>query len=327
MRRVLMAMGVAAMVAASVPGRAGEPLTVIPLPGQSIQHSIWMAQLKAAQAAILAERGRNGSATTATPATLPRIVSGEILTPRIEVGTLPAAPAVKLRYQTVSGISSVSGEFTSASTGQALYFTWGPEFGSAADGTVTIYQPTAVSIGFSGAASLQFGPFLPFNAGGTWTLTGLMLVDKDGRASDYGAAAIARLFPSTSIQVDNPLIPDVTPPVVLSGKILTPIVNLNLTPLFRASLDVQDDSSGVYTVVVEVEPKGQPEYLTSSLGTPAAAIRSGTKIAQDYLGGLPAGEWEIAAYAACDAAGNCVEDKTRDGVKRVFGTTTFTVKN
>jgi hypothetical protein len=240
----------------------------------------------------------------------PTLISGQILTPTINVVRAPASPELKLNYAAPGGLVQVNVYFTSAN-GQVWYSDL--YVGSSANGGKLVIQNAQKSF------SLYAQP-------GKWTLTGLALYGASGNTT-YNANQLASLFPSVTLTVTNNGTPDTVPPSITSGKILTPTVSLSAkNSSFEARLSGSDSLSGIYTVNVSLSgPPGSQGPLPAS-GFTVAPLKTGSVTASwDMTFGGETGTWTITGCSICDEAGNCNAVTSAAALEQLFGTITFIV--
>jgi hypothetical protein len=251
------------------------------------------------------------------PTSHPSILGGRILTPTINVERQLAAPAIQVGFESSSsGLESVSFLFRSTTTDQWIQSTYTVPSSHPAmtHGTLTIQAPNQSDW----AGNPNPGVFGPFTAPGTWMLQQIDIADRDGGSGGVGCS-----FLSCAIHVINHISPDVTPPMVIAGRVLTPTVSLGRrTPSFGVEMTVADNLSGVANGILLIsDPNNRgPAYF--DLNATAAPVREGkVRLFQSVAGG-PAGTWTIVGVVLYDAAGNVLDDHD---VQSLFGTTTFTV--
>ena len=278
----------------------------------------------------------SGHGDEAPPSIPPTITSGTMLVQSLDVTKPPAAPKVKLVFQTGnSGISSVYLYFYPASAnGQQLYLSHSVTYHSlpVTQGTWTLQD---VGDGYGS------GAFNPYSSAGKWLLTSAYIYDQAGHYTSYGQAQLATAFGCSgstgciTVKVTNGGTPDVTAPVITAGKILTPQVSLSATsPTFAADLTLSDDVSGVRYTSVRVCPPGTTSGCVSYTNYTTSPFRNGKNTNYDWVCGgtghcntTPTGHWTIYSFGTCDVAGNCVYDSDTTDILNLFGTTTFKVTN
>jgi hypothetical protein len=248
--------------------------------------------------------------------TPPVITSGRILTPTINVQTAPATPKTQIQFKTFSAdLAFVYVEYCSSKSVQLLAINYATAEGApVGDSNPLTIEPAQSA-------------FNLYSAPGVWTLFSIIIIDQAGNETAYGFQQLSTMFPSTTINVVNAGTPDITPPVILSGKISTPVVTLSGPhPAFGVSLTISDDLSGVgYANVYVFGPTNLYERPSSI----PVAIKHGVVTAWDYLGpssGAVPGTYRVETVQICDVAGNCVNHSDPSYLQSLFGTTTFTVK-
>ncbi len=249
----------------------------------------------------------------------PRIIAGNVLTPSVNVAVAPGlAPTVQINFNAPNGASYATFRFQSPH-GQTLSFTYFDTHKPQQRGSWTIQGNQASQ----GTADLYAEP-------GAWALTSVELIDTKNQKTTYDARRLARLFPSTTLNVINTGTPDFTPPVVESGKILTRNISVSrANARFHVSLTATDDISGVeYPIVVVDHANVYPGGLAVSNSAPVP-LQSGT-----FTASLPTstfapalGIWKVVAYGATDAAGNLFLDDKPADIRATFGDETFRVNN
>ena len=252
----------------------------------------------------------------------PSISSGKILTPHVDVARAPGIPALQVVLQSGSvGAAMVEAQFASPVSGA---------FVSIPTVAIPPYPPEPASEtvrlqdGFpfgSGAASLYVAP-------GVWHLQDMVVLSNDGQFVTYGAAQLASLFPSLTVDVANSSgTPDVAAPTIGHGRILTPIVSAGSpSPYVAARLTVADNLSGVSAASVTIGgPAGS--HATFSLQTSLSfPVRKGQVDAYALLPSDAApGTYTIIRVLALDVAGNTLTLDSPADINAVFGTVTFTV--
>ncbi len=248
--------------------------------------------------------------------TSPVITSGKILTPTINVQNAPATPKTQIQFKTFSAdLAYVYVLYCSAESTQLFEIDYATADGApVGDSTPLTIEPPR-------------NAFNLFSAPGAWTLYSIIIIDQAGNETAYDLQQISTIFPSTTINIVNAGTPDVTPPVILSGKILTPTVKLSgQHPAFGISLTISDDISGVGYANVYVSG---PNNLYQSPSSVPVAIKHGVVTAWDYLGpssGAVPGTYRVETIQICDVAGNCVNRSDPSYLQSLFGTTTFSVK-
>ncbi len=251
----------------------------------------------------------------------PSISSGTILTPTIDVTKAPGAPAVELtlhagtvgaQYVTL-GIESPTGMHSYQNSGGIQISAYPRE---------PAKQTLKLQLGYpfgSGGSSLYTAP-------GAWQLYTLMIYSNDGTVITYTGQALAALFPSLVVNVQNSGTPDTTPPSIGKGTILTPSVSASSTsPYFAFRLPVHDNLSGVsYVNANVVNEAGNSGFATqSNIGLPVVS----TNVVSYAM--LPAdtapGTYTITNVFACDAAANCNVLNTPAEIEAALGATSFQV--
>ena len=293
--------------------------------GMSPQQAKLLSRLEARAAAARRAWLASGHETrTAAPA----ITSGELLTPNLNVAKAPAAPEVSVDYQAAAGLSLISACFDSNMTTQTICSYYFVPFGlkGPTGGKVEIEEPYSNNTGDGVGAGISDGSLSLYAAPGDWSLSSLFIADISGAFVYYDQSQIATLFPGGStINVTNSGTPDTSPPVILSGKVLTPVVKLSSpNPGFGAELTVSDNLSGIGQICVDVSAPNNTEYACDDNLPPSPQSR--VVLAGTYIGkSAPTGAYTIADYSVCDVAGNCVFDSNSADIQSLFGTTTFTV--
>lgn len=299
------------------PARIESPWANVPMrfaiaPGQSMQDAIIHARSEARAAALRQAWRASGHQATSNP---PVVKSGEF-SGKPNVTQAPDGVSLEVNFTTdTPGLEAIDACFYSQTSGQGwceLYFsTYGaPPMTS---GKVTIEYPDL------------FGHYA---AAGTWTLEYLEIVDNSGNYSTYDQTQLASLFPSLDITLTNKATSDTAPPMVSTGKVLTPIVHLSTAPSFGTKLDVSDNLSGVSQAYVIVCEPGGSTYCYDAYADQSSQLLSGEVQPWAFLGSsAPTGTWSIYGYGICDWANNCTFDSNSSDVKSLFGTTTFKVKN
>jgi hypothetical protein len=175
----------------------------------------------------------------------------------------------------------------------------------------------------SAGGDYENSQFNVYSAGGTWTLRSMYIYDLMGNITSYDQAALTPLFNRLTINVTNKGTPDLAPPLVTAGQVLTPKVSISSHPYFLANLTVSDNVSGVVRAYVTVTgPGGSPSVLYYKFTT--VPVRNGTVQVYDYLGDQTAtGTWTISAYQACDVVNQCAYVADPADIHALFGTTTF----
>jgi len=319
----LAALLVASGAAVSKPAANGFVLTPGVSPAAAMAEMSMQARAAKLRKAWLAAGNAN------VPVTAPVLRGGSILTPTVDVTRPPSAPAVVIRYKaSAAGLAAVELDWNSPTTDQWMTSTYYVPPGRPAmtHGDLIIQAPSSIGAG-SEFASNGAGTFGPYAAPGVWTLWQISIVDRDGGNVGYGPTSLEQLFPVTNITVKNRRMPDVTPPSVISGRVLTPSVSLSSpTPSFGVELKVADDLSGAQNAFVTVESNTNGKTLQQKNPT-SAPIRRGEMTAYTSVAGGPTGEWTILGFGVYDAAGNLFQDANPADIQALFGTTTFTVTN
>ncbi len=156
---------------------------------------------------------------------------------------------------------------------------------------------------------------------GLWTITGLAANDWAGDGITLSPAQIAALTQSQGVTVVNHNVPDTTPPVIASAKIITPHVT-SASPYFRLSMTVSDNLSGMSGVWINYEgPPGSytgfGNYFLSPTRSQVASVASNL---------IPPGTYTITLLGACDNAGNCIQYTAAADINRLLsGKTGFVV--
>jgi hypothetical protein len=274
---------------------------------QGRPRSVIMAQARDRAAALVLAHG------AAPRLAAPAILSGKIVSAVLNVAKAPALPAFSIRYTAPGAIDYISFGFFSPS-------------GQVYAGIFTFYAPSERS-GTLNVSEPDYQLSL-FSEPGVWTLSYVDIVDYDGSYAFYSTAALGTVFPSQTMRVINAVAPDVAPPAVLSGRILTPKVNAaGAFPWFEAVVVASDNLSGYdYIDLLLQEPNGDVGYPASAYAS--APARNGAMVVGEDLSditGSGLGTWTITGYQACDLANNCVTDTNAADVKKLFGTVTFEV--
>jgi hypothetical protein len=248
---------------------------------------------------------------TGFPTAAPSIISGKILTPSLDVKVAPANPKISFKYTSPGLFSSVQFWIESPSGRGFIADVFQTPIPDSKSGSM-IVQRTGAGLGL-------------YAEPGIWTLTAAYIYDNAGNAASYTGSQLLDIFPSVTITVKNNGTPDVSPPTVSAGEILTPTVSLSSKlPYFKARLTVADDVSGVsYIGMSFIDPSNNYygiDYYTSS------AVRSGSAVAGFNFAGSGAapGTYTIQSYVICDVANNCLDGSLFD-VMHLFGTSTFQV--
>ncbi len=252
----------------------------------------------------------------------PSLASGEVLTPTIDVTKAPGVPAVqvKLRSGTVGAdsiiisLASPSGTHTVTASIQV---------------PVYLPKPKTDTIKFQVASPFANQGFGLYAEPGAWTISNLILQSNDGGFIVYSPAQLSSLFPSIVVNVTNSGTPDVNPPTIGVGKILTPTVSLGgSSPYFAARLPVADDVSGVTIVSLGIAPPaGSTIYVNASSNITLPVQKGVVTIAGMLPAGATTGTYIINSLYACDAAQNCLSEMTSAEIQKALGSTTFQVTN
>jgi len=254
---------------------------------------------------------RRPAASTAAAllrAARPKIIAAKILTPTVNVQKAPAAPAIRFTYSAPAALFSING-FIKSPFGQGYLMGYGP----------------ALPIHKSGSIVVQSGPMNLYAEPGAWTISQLSIQDFAGRLVSYSGNELAGIISNPTFNVVNKGTPDVLPPTVSAGKLLTPRVSLSSrVPFFGARLTVADDLSGVSGIFINLAgPRSNLSVLAS--GSPPSPVINGDIITGADMSRFRAdvGIWTITVVQICDVATNCVFDTTPASIKKLFGTTTF----
>jgi len=251
--------------------------------------------------------------------TEPSLVAGKVLTPRIFVTRPPGAPEVELELDAGTvGIDNVSVFMNSPSGAHGVV-----AFGVG----LPLYPPpnrhTKLPLQISNAFTSQ--TFGIYSEPGSWKVTEVVVQSKDGTVSFYYPADIAKLFSSTVVEIISPS-PDMTPPTVGSGAIITPTVSLSSTaPMFVASLAAADNLSGVANADLAIESPGNGSTLVAYVSLAAPLLKGAVYPVLSFNAQSVAGTYTIVAINVCDYANNCLSDNVTADIKKLFGTTTFEV--
>ena len=175
------------------------------------------------------------------------------------------------------------------------------------------YGP-ALPIDKSGSIVVQSGPMNLYARPGAWTISQLSIQDFAGRLVTYSGNELARIIPNPTFQVVNTGTPDILPPTVSAGKLLTPRVSLSSgTPFFGASFTVADNLSGVSEIFILLAgPRSNLSVLAS--GFPPSPVLNGDIITGADMSSFKAGVgiWTMTVVQICDAATNCLFAATPD---------------
>ncbi len=249
----------------------------------------------------------------------PAILSGSIVTPTVSVTTGAATPAFRFKFNAPGYYYENNFVFTGPS-GQFIAFEYiiAPP-GAEKTGTVT----------YDDAGQ----PLPVYTQPGAWTLTYAEITDLAGNTTAYDTDdQLDALFPSRTLTIVNQGRFDDTPPVVFSGKLLTPSVSLSsAVPFLSVALNATDDLSGIFSDTIYLSEPGGAAYPANAgndynmLYAPTQML-AGTVLAGTLLTpGLPTGTWTITGYQVCDTAYNCLTQTDPATLQRQIGTTTFTV--
>jgi hypothetical protein len=128
----------------------------------------------------------------------------------------------------------------------------------------------------SGTVTL-LGPLFvdPYQCAGDYLLIEATIYDNAGNATDYYADQVPSIFKNYRFSFTNRY-SDSTPPVIKSGKIITPSVSLSSAhPFIDVSITGSDDLSGIYFASMEfLDPDTGNEISVS--GYSPAPLLSGT---------------------------------------------------
>ncbi len=246
----------------------------------------------------------------------PTLIAGSIVSPSINVTVPIAAPVIQFTFRAPSLWDEVMFEFTSPH-GRVLDLYYAPQYPSGRKGTATFQD-------IHGALGLYAEP-------GAWTLTYAIITASYGPfavSTSYDQSQLAAIFANPTLTVVNPGEPDITPPTVSSGKILTPVVHvLKPNAYFSAQLNVADDVSGVNAVYLYVAQKQSGMKLSPQPGLPAPILKGSAEVSLQFNSLSLQGPYSILGYGAQDVAGNMFLDETDSDIKTTFGTTVFKVEN
>ncbi len=253
--------------------------------------------------------------------TAPSLRAGSILTPNINVTVAPGTPRIMLDIDPGNvGLSAIEIEMASPDNVQFVLSTaFQPPYPP-----VPKHEKLTVQVS-SPFANQGFGFY---SEPGAWTLSEIVLVPKTGNPVSYSGSQLAALFPSIVINVTNPGTPDVTPPKIGHGKVLTPTVSLSsASPYFAARLKVSDSNSGVSNIYMSFNaPDGSFGY--GAYSTILSPVNKGSVIASMmFQPTAPTGTYTIASLSVCDVANNCAEETAPEDIQKTLGTTTFQVTN
>jgi hypothetical protein len=225
-----------------------------------------------------------------------------------------ASPAFRIRFNAPGYYDENQLGFTGPS-GQSIgfgYFIAPP--GAEKTGTIT----------FDGAGQ----PLSVYTQPGVWTLTYANIIDLAGNETVYNTAEqLDALFPSRTLTIVNPGRFDNTPPVVSSGKILTPSVSLSSAdPFFGVALNATDDLSGISYMTIYLSEPGGAAYTGNTTVSAPTQMLAGSVVAGALLApGLPTGTWTMTGYQVCDSTNNCLTQTNPATLQQQLGTTSFTV--
>ena len=265
-------------------------------------------------AAAMAVLAQSAAAQDAGPATgPPRIVSGLLLTPNVDVRRAPAAPAIKFRYAAPAALASIGTLFESP-FGQTYIETF--------NDTAPIDKFGSIVVRASST------PMSLYARPGVWLINQVTITDFAGKHTTYSGSQLATIFSTGQININviNNGTPDTKLPIISAGKLLTPKVSLgSAVPYFLAQLTVADDLSGVGSAFVFLSGPNAGPSVTARVFPSAPITASGTIVAGADMSGLGAdvGTWTIVAYEVCDVATNCLFDSTPAHIGKLFGTTKF----
>lgn len=268
-----------------------------------------------------------------TPDAPPTLSNGSVLVKNLDVAHPPASPAVKLSFQTdVSGLASIYVYFYSQTSDQfqVVSFTTVAHTPPLTSATLTL-QST------NGACYYFCGEFNEYAAAGDWVISSISVCDNAFNCTYYDTSdELAALFPhGYTVTLTNNGTPDVTPPLVTAGRVLTRRVSLSSpAPDFGASLTVSDDISGVYDVYVNVcPPNGATGSCVGAYTYVSAPLQNGTIKSYNWLcystfndcSQTALGKWKIHEFGVCDLVRNCVYDFDAADIQALFGSDTFKV--
>ncbi len=278
----------------------------------------------ALQQAWLAKTGHLPDAASA-----PKILSGTIDTPMVDLSKAPGAPKVTVRY--AAGASGLSAIFAAFQAGNSTQFIGLQYFNGAlpypAANPISLQAPNGNPDPLS-SYSTSFGPYA---ANGTWNVSYVEIDNGAGQSKVYQGAAAQALFTPSSLTVTNSPAPDITPPALSSGTIITKTVSESSnSPIALFNFKASDALSGVASGSISaVGPGNSENYGNLNLSAP---ITSGT--VPFYLffgpdsGAYPIGAYTINYVQICDVAGNCITYNTPDQITQLFGAgPTFQVIN
>jgi hypothetical protein len=240
-------------------------------------------------------------------AALPKIISAQILTPNVNVQQAPATPAISIKYFAPGAL------FCLIATLQSPF---GQRYGE--------YYGDEVPVNTSGTITVQTAiyPMTLYTGPGAWNVTNLYIEDYKGNYNLYTGRDLAKTLPHPTIKIVNNSKPDLLPPTVSSGKILTPKVSVSSsTPYFEVQLRVADNLSGVYSFTLFLECQGGHTSTEAFAYAPSPILKGTITGGVDMSSfGSALGTWTIAGGEICDLAGNC---RLFTDIKKPFGTTTF----
>jgi hypothetical protein len=253
------------------------------------------------------------------PGADPQILKGKLLTNKLDVADQPAAPELYVKFKTgPSGVNDVYAGFSSSS-GRYLtvYYDYDYYAPPLTSGSWTIQQ-----IG----ASYGYGTFNTYSEPGTWTLEYVEIYDRAGNETEYSGADLTNLFGRVTLELKNKAKPDITAPMILSGKVLTKTVSIGGDfPYFAATLKTSDDRSGLRYMFVELRSPSGNKYVDYTHYLPAP-IRKSTDTVYDYLGDQKEkGTWSIYEVGVCDIVYNCGYVDTPTDIMTLFGRDTIRV--
>ena len=241
----------------------------------------------------------------------PSIISGKILTDRIQIAKPPGVPRVRVSFDAPNRLNYIELDF--------VYPT------AQLEASVYAASPPGETSG-TRLIETAFSPWGNYAASGDWKLKYAVITDELGGYVMYSGKKLAALFPSLDLNVQNAIAPDNTRPAVTAGEILTPVVHANrLYPAFKAKLSVLDNLSGVQTIFLFLkDPSGN--IVIDFPTTPPSPVKEGTVLVKDGFFGAPSlGTWTIYGYQVCDVPYNCALDDNATDIQKLFGTNTFVV--
>ena len=233
----------------------------------------------------------SSDATLADDATAPELLAAKIVNGRkFNVLSPPAAPTVQVEFsEDSSGLYYVYVQFISPSHNRYA--------------SRSYYSPIPQK---RGTLNVQLFPpaFNFYSEPGTWTLNEVYLQDRAGNGRYYQNADLsAVLSGSPDIEVTNSRTPDVTPPDIDSGMVLTPMVGKN--GYFRVRFDSSDDISGVqYAYACFSSPSNTTTECAAGAAYPDTFKLSVTTTGEGKFDHAEAGTWTMSYAYVGDVAGN-----------------------